>query len=64
MSQAEIVARARDVIGLSVVQPVWRVAKSAAAAEVAAVQLLRERHDGGERRHLQCAAGDATGGLG
>ncbi|BBU23765.1 tRNA 4-thiouridine(8) synthase ThiI [Mycobacterium xenopi] len=47
LSQAEIVARARDVIGLSVVQPVWRVAKSAAAAEVAAVQLLRERHDGG-----------------
>ncbi|GFG76609.1 tRNA uracil 4-sulfurtransferase ThiI [Mycobacterium botniense] len=43
LSQAELVARAGDVIGLSVVQPAWRVAKSAAAAEAAGVQLLRER---------------------
>jgi thiamine biosynthesis protein ThiI len=47
LSQAEVVARARDVIGISVVQPVWRVAKSAEVAEAAAVRLLRERDDEG-----------------
>lgn len=43
LSQAELVARVGDVIGISVVQPVWRVTKSVAAAESAAVRLLRER---------------------
>lgn len=42
LSQADVVARSRDVIGISVVQPMWRVAKSAAVAQVAAVRLLRE----------------------
>lgn len=42
LSQTDVVARTRDVIGISVVQPMWRVAKSAAVAQVAAVRLLRE----------------------
>jgi thiamine biosynthesis protein ThiI len=42
----ELVARVSDVIGISVVQPVWRVTKSVAAAESAAVRLLRERQPG------------------
>lgn len=42
LPQAELFARARDVIGISVVQPVWRVAKDLAVAEDAAVRLLRE----------------------
>lgn len=40
--QADLVKLARNVVGVSVVQPVWRVPKSAAAAEAAAVRLLRE----------------------
>ncbi len=43
LTQSEVAERAHEVIGISVVQPVWRVAKSAAAAEAAAVKLLRER---------------------
>jgi thiamine biosynthesis protein ThiI len=43
LSQAEVLERTCDVIGISVVQPVLRVAKSAVAAEAAAVKLLRER---------------------
>lgn len=44
LSQADILARLTDVIGVSVVQPVWRVPRSASAAGIAAVRLLRERH--------------------
>ncbi|MBS4726968.1 tRNA 4-thiouridine(8) synthase ThiI [Mycobacterium sp. SM1] len=45
----DLVTRAGDVIGVSVVQPVWRVTKSVTAAECAAVRLLRERQPGPTR---------------
>ncbi|WP_366526299.1 tRNA uracil 4-sulfurtransferase ThiI [Mycobacterium sp.] len=45
----DLVARAGDVIGISVVQPVWRVGKSVTAAECAAVRLLQERQPGSMR---------------
>lgn len=43
--QEQVVQRARQVIGLSLVQPALRVERSADAAAEAAVQLLAEHHD-------------------
>ncbi len=41
-SHSELVARARALIGVSVVQPAWRIAPSMDAAHSAAVRLLRQ----------------------
>lgn len=63
--QDELVGVARDVLGVSVVQPAWRVAKSATAAEAAAVRLVSDHCPPGCARTfaVRCRRRDKRFGL-
>lgn len=63
--QDELVALARNLIGISLVQPVWRVPRSARAAETAAVELLRDHRtqDGAPTFAVRCHRRDKRFGL-